>query len=131
MSDRGLGIRRFPRAVVAAIDASGILGVRAGATSRHRFVGIWPLVINGRVFGRSWSLKPAGWYRTFTEDPLGAIQIGGRVVRVRAVPVRSEKLRDAIEAAYAEKYSTPASQKYVRGFRTKARREATIEFVPR
>jgi len=123
--------RTLPRAVVTAIDASSILGVRAGATSAHRFVGIWPVVVDGRVFGRSWSLKPAGWYRTFREDPLGAIQIGARIVRIRAMPVRSEKLRDAVEAAYAEKYSTPASQKYVKGFRTKARREATIEFVPR
>jgi len=123
--------RTLPRTVVAAIDASSILGVRAGATSTHRFVGIWPVVVDGRVFGRSWSLKPAGWYRTFREDPLGAIQIGARVVRVRAVSVRSERLRDAVEAAYAEKYSTPASRKYVRGFRTKARREATIEFVAR
>lgn len=123
--------RRLPRTVVAAIDASTILGVRAGARSSHRFIGIWPVVVDGRVFGRSWSLKTAGWYRTLQKDPLGAIQIGARVVRIRAVPVRSVKLRDGVTAAYAAKYSTPASQKYVRGFRTKARREATIEFVPR
>jgi hypothetical protein len=123
--------RTLPRAVVTAIDASSILGVRAGATSTHRFVGIWPIVIDGRVYGRSWSLKPSGWYHTFKDDPLGAIQIGTRIVRVRAVPVRSEKLRDAVEAAYAEKYPTPGSRKYVKGFRTKPRREATIEFLPR
>jgi len=52
-------------------------------------------------------------------------------VRIRAVAVRSERLRDAIEAAYAEKFNTKASQKYVRGFRTPRRREATMELVPR
>ena len=40
-------------------------------------------------------------------------------------------LRAAIERAYAEKYPTPGSRRYVRGFRTKRRREATMEFVPR
>ena len=37
----------------------------------------------------------------------------------------------AIEEAYAAKYSTPASRKYVRGLRTARRREASIEFVRR
>lgn len=37
----------------------------------------------------------------------------------------------AIERPYAEKYPTPASQKYVRGFRSARRRRATIEFLPR
>lgn len=121
----------LPRALVAAINASPILGVRAGARTEHRFIGIWPVVVDGRVFGRSWSLKPTGWYRTFLEDPLGTIQVGEREVRIRAVPVRSERIRDAVEQAYAEKYVTPASRRYVRGFRTKRRRAATMEFKPR
>jgi hypothetical protein len=122
---------KLPRTVVAAIDASRILGVRAGDRSSHRFIGVWPIVIGGRVFTRSWSLKPDGWYRTFLEDPRGAIRIGTRTVRVRAVPVRSERLRDLVEKAYAVKYPTPGSRKYVRGFRTTRRREATMEFVRR
>lgn len=121
----------LPRPVVAAIDASKILGIRAGARSTHRFIGVWPVVIGDRVFARSWSLKPGGWYRTFLGDPLGTIQVGSREVRVRAVPVRSERIRDAVEQAYAEKYPTPGSRHYVRGFRTKRRRDATVEFVRR
>ena len=122
---------KLARSIVAAVGASQILGIRAGDRSDHRFTGVWPVVIDGRVFARSWSLKAGGWYRTFLEDPRGTIRIGARTVRVRAVRVRSERLRDAVEAAYAEKYPTPGSRKYVRGFRTKRRREATMEFVPR
>ena len=123
--------RRFSRPVIAAIDASRILGIRAGAASDHRFTGVWPVVVDGRVLVRSWTLKAGGWYRTFLDDPLGTIQVGSRTIRVRAVRVRSERLRDAVEQAYAEKYDTPASKKYVRGFRTPRRRGATIAFVPR
>ena len=123
--------RKLSRTVVAAIDASKILGVRAGTRSDHRFIGIWPVVIGGRVFGRSWSLKPDGWYRTFLEDPRGALQVGSREIPVRALPVRSERIRDAVERAYAAKYPTPGSRTYVRGFRSKRRREATMEFVAR
>jgi hypothetical protein len=50
---------------------------------------------------------------------------------VRAVQVRSARLRNAVERAYAAKYSTAASLKYVRGFRTARRRETTTEFARR
>ena len=124
-------VKRLPRTVVSAIDASGIMGIRAGARSDHRYIGVWPIVVDGRVFARSWTLKKDGWNRTFLDDPLGTLQIGDREVRVRARRVRGERLLDLIEEAYAEKYDTKASQKYVRGFRTKRRRETTTEFVAR
>jgi hypothetical protein len=123
--------KRFSRSVAAALHGCKYLGVRAGARSDHRFIAVWVVVIDGRAFARSWTAKPDGWYRTFLDDPLGAIQIGERTLRVRAIPRRGMKLWKAIEAAYAEKYPTPGSRQYVRGFRTPRRRAATIEFVPR
>jgi hypothetical protein len=124
-------IRRLSNSIVAAIDESKILGVRAGGRSDHRFIGIWAVVVNGRVFARSWTQKPDGWYRTFLEDPLGTIQVGQRTIRIRTARARGERLRDAVERAYAEKYPTPGSMKFVRGFRTLRRRDTTIEFLPR
>jgi hypothetical protein len=129
-----MAARPLPRAIVAAIDKSKILGVRAGAGADHRdhrFTGVWPVVVDGRVFARSWTLKPGGWYRTFLEDPRGALQVGDREIPVRAIKVRGDRIRDAVERAYAAKYTTPGSLKYVRGFRTARRREATMEFVAR
>jgi len=123
--------RELPRPIVASIDDSKILGIRAGTRSDHRFIGVWPVVVDGRVFARSWTLKSGGWYRTFLDDPLGTIQVGERQVRVRAVRVKSTRILDAVERAYAQKYSTAASLKYVRGFRSPRRRETTMEFVRR
>ena len=123
--------RRLPRPVAAAADAAKIIGIRAGAKNDHKFVGVWPVVVDGRLFARSWTQSRGGWYKTFLEDPLGVIQVGDRELRVRAIRVKSERLRDKMEAAYAEKYDTKASQKYVRGFRTPRRRATTTEFVPR
>jgi hypothetical protein len=122
---------RLSRPVVAAADAAKIMGIRAGARTDHKFVGVWPIVVGGRLFARSWTLTKGGWYRTFLEDPLGVIQVGDREVRIQARQVKSERLRDAVEAGYAAKYNTQASQKYVRGFRTPRRRGTTTEFVPR
>lgn len=123
--------KRLSRPIVAAADAASIMGVRAGARSDHRFIGVWPIVVAGRLFARSWTQKADGWYRAFHDNPLGTIQVGEREIRVRAVRARGERLRDAIEREYAEKYDTRASRKYVRGFHTPRRRDTTIEFVPR
>lgn len=124
-------MRRFSKPVVASLHAAKILGIRAGSEP-HRFIGIWVVVVNDRVFARSWNDKPSGWRQAFREDSLGAIQMpSGREVRVRARAVRGERLMSAIEAAYAEKYDTPGSRKYVRGFKTARRRATTVELTPR
>ena len=126
-----LGRRRFSRALAATFDESDIIRVRAGARSSHRFIGVWVVVVGGRVFARSWTRRPDGWFAAFLDDPLGVIELGKRRIRVRAVKARGERVRDAVERAYADKYSTPGSRKYVRGFRTPRRRDTTIEFLPR
>jgi hypothetical protein len=82
----------LPRTVVRAIDAAKIIGVRAGTRSNHRFTGVWAVVVDGRVFVRSWTLKAGGWYRTLRDDPNAVIEVGGRQVRVRAVPARGARI---------------------------------------
>ena len=77
--------RALPKSVVAAIDASKIIGVRAGTRSDHRFTGVWPVVVDGRVFARSWTMKAGGWHRTLLEDPVGRIQVGDREISDHAV----------------------------------------------
>src|SRR5438445_11990870 len=118
--------RRFSENIVAAIRDGKILGIRAG-TKPHRIIGIWAVVVEGRVFVRSYSLKPRSWYRTFLEEPCGVIEVNGRKIPVRAVFTRSERLKTAVDRAYREKYNTPSSLPFVRGFKQKKRREPTTE----
>src|SRR2546422_494622 len=122
--------RGFTDDIVAAIRAGKILGIRAGSQA-HRFIGIWAVVVEGRVFVRSWSLKPRSWYRTFLEEPRGVIVVNGREIPVRAVFTRSERLKQAVDRAYREKYYTGGSLHFVKGFRIKKRRDTTTELVPR
>ncbi|HSC25883.1 MAG TPA: DUF2255 family protein [Vicinamibacterales bacterium] len=122
-------VPRFSRSVLAAIDAQRIVGVRAGR--EHRFTGVWALVVGGRVFVRSWNDKPHGWRRAFLADPLGALNVSGREIRVRARRARGARLMEAIEHAYGQKHATPSSRKYVRGFARARRRLTTTELLPR
>src|ERR1044072_2584770 len=121
--------RRLPGPIVAAIRDGKILGIRAGIKP-HRVIGIWAVVVEGRVFVRSWSLKPRSWWRTFRDEPRGVIAINDRKVRVRPVLTRSERLQKAVDRAHAEKYNTPGSLHFVKGFKVKKRRDTTTELVP-
>jgi hypothetical protein len=121
--------RRFSRKVVEALDEAQIIGVRAG--HEHKYTGVWVVVVEGRVFVRSWNDTPTGWYRAFLAEPLGSITFGDAERRVRSRPTRSVRLRDAVSRAYREKYNTKGSQKWVRGFARPTRTAHTMEFVPR
>lgn len=121
--------KRFASAVVDSIRDGKILGIRAG-TKPHRFIGIWAVVVERRVFVRSWSLKPRSWYRTFLEEPRGTINVDGREIPVRAIHTRSERLKKAVDQAYLEKYNTPGSVKYARDLGRAKSRATTTELVP-
>jgi hypothetical protein len=123
-------VNRFSKPVLATLQDGKILGIRAGVQP-HRFTGVWVVVVNERVFVRSWNDKPLGWRRAFREDPRGTIQIPAREIRVRARGVRGERLLKAIDFAYGEKYDTKASLKWVRGFARGRRRLTTTELLPR
>ena len=122
--------RGFDDRVVARVGAEKMLTIRAG-TDPHRFIRIWAVVVEGRVFVRSWSLKPRSWYRCFLEEPRGAIKIGGREIPVRAVRVRSERLKDAVSRAYLDKYDTKGSIKYARDLGRAKSVATTTELVLR
>ena len=120
--------RRFSPADRERLERAKILGVRSGAT--HKYTGVWLVTVDGRLFVRSWNDSPTGWYRAFRAEPVGSISIGKDEIAVRARQVRSEGTRRAVTRAYAEKYATKASEKWVRGFAEAHRQATTLELEP-
>jgi hypothetical protein len=119
---------RFSGPVLEELAKAKILGVCAG--TEHRYTGVWVVVVEGRVFVRSWNNKPTGWYRAFQAPPLGSIQHAGREIAIRARRLRGDRLRDAVTRAYAGKYDTKASERWVRGFAEPHRSANTLELLP-
>jgi hypothetical protein len=117
----------FPDSILETIRKAKILGVRAG--TEHRYTGIWVVVVDDRVYVRSWNDKPTGWFRAFRKQPEGMIQIGELEVPVKARVTRSARIRDAVTLALREKYNTKGSLKWVEGFAEPARVVNTLEFV--
>src|SRR5438067_13114785 len=106
--------RRFSPSDVQALSALKSLGVRAGAT--HRCTRVWVVVVEGRVFVRSWNDKPTGWYRALRTEPRGSITLGAkrdtREIAVHARHVRSARLRRAVSDAYAHKYDMAGARQW-------------------
>ena len=119
--------KQFPRTTLARFDATKYLYIRSGG---HRFIPIWVVVVDSRVIVRSWNDKAGGWYRAFLAHPSGAVRFEADEVAVRAVRVRSSRLKDGADAAYAAKYTTKANAKYVVGLKSPKRKAATLELVP-
>lgn len=120
---------RFRHPTLEAIRDGKILGIRAG-TKPHRVIGIWAVVLENRVFVRSWTVKPDGWYRALREEPQGVIEVAKQRLRFRAVFTRSERLRKAVDRAYVAKFRTPWAAKLARAFKTEKRRATTTELRP-
>jgi hypothetical protein len=119
---------RFPDHILAMLrDAKG-LRIRAGNT-QHRFIGIWFVMVRGRVFVRSWSVKPKGWYRVFMKDPRGTILLANHEIAVRAVSTGDKRLRDAVDRAYLQRYNTPGALKYAKDLGSPKPRATTTELV--
>ena len=121
--------QRFSEEILATLRKDKILGIRAGTDSSHRIIGTWVVVVDGRVFVRSWSISPRSWWRTFLEDPYGSILVGDQEILVRAIQTRSERLKDLVSAAYKEKYNTPGSVQYVKDMSRRKSRDTTTELV--
>ncbi|HMC54017.1 MAG TPA: DUF2255 family protein [Gemmatimonadaceae bacterium] len=120
--------RRFTASQASEIAETKYFRLRAG--DDHKFIAVWAVVVDGRVLVRPWNDKPAGWYREFLKTGSGAVKIGMQEVAVHARPVTGEKLLDAMDAAYARKYTTKPNNPYVKGFATRARRATTLELTP-
>lgn len=123
---------RLPDGVLERIKDDRIIGIRAGKESTHRTIGVWVVVVDGRIFVRSWSMKPRSWWRTLLKDPYATIFVSRRKrgIQVRARQIRSEKLKDRVSDAYREKYNTRGSVGYVEDMSRKPSRDTTTELVP-
>jgi hypothetical protein len=121
--------KRFPDDILAQLQKDKIIGIRAGRDSSHKVIGVWMVVVEGRIFIRSWSMSPRSWWRTFLEDPYGIMTVGTKEIPIRAIQTRSERIKDLVSAAYKEKYNTPGSVQYVKDMSRKKSRDTTTELV--
>lgn len=111
------------------INSHSLIGLKAGE-ERTTFLDIWMVVVNNRVFARSWGFAEKSWYNTFLSDSKGQIKCGGDVYNINGIiPADLDEITEQINNAYIKKYNNPNNAKYVYGIIRKQHVEKTMEFV--
>lgn len=103
-----------------------IIGIKAGE-KRETFLDIWMVVINDRIFARSWGFAEKSWYNCFLKDPFGQIKCGESIFNINAcIPADLDDLTLSINNAYLTKYST---KQYAKPITEGKHIEKTMEFM--
>lgn len=115
--------------VLQYIRTHNIIEIKAGE-ERTTFLEIWMVIVNDRVFARSWGLAEKSWYHTFLKDPNGQIRCGEKIINIKAlIPEDIKELTAEINTAYLTKYNTPRNLKYSKGIIQEKHVEKTMEFI--
>lgn len=117
-------------AAIEHIRFNNYTGIKAGL-ERDSFLEIWMVVVDGRIFARSWGFAERSWYHSFLQNSYGSIQCGAQVFHIKAeVPVFEHELNAKINRAYLAKYSaTEHNRKYSEEIIKPAHIEKTMEFI--
>ena len=106
-----------------------IIGIKAGH-QRPEFLEIWMVVVQNRIFARSWGLAERSWYHTFLKDSAGEIQCGETIYPIKAIiPEDISDLTEEINEAYLTKYNSDHNIKYSKGIIQEKHVAKTMEFI--
>jgi hypothetical protein len=111
------------------INNNNLIGLKAGK-ERSSFLEIWMVVVNNRIFARSWGFAEKSWYHTFMSGPLGQIKCGDNIFEIKAsIPKDLDIFTPLINLAYLEKYNFGANAEYAIGIIEQKHIDKTMEFV--
>lgn len=111
------------------ISSHSIIEIKSGQ-HRTTFLEIWMVIVNDRIFARSWGLAEKSWYHTFLQDPIGQIKCGKEIFNIKAVvPDDITDLTPEINTAYLTKYNTGSNLRYSQGIIQQKHVEKTMEFI--
>ncbi|RDV15011.1 DUF2255 family protein [Pontibacter diazotrophicus] len=120
----------FDQETLAYIRNNNLIGIKAGS-EREKFLPIWKVLVDDRVFARSWGFGKRSWFNTFLNNANGQIQCGDKITAIRAsIPEESENLQERISQAYLDKYDKGENSFYARGIIKPEHVAKTMEFKP-
>jgi hypothetical protein len=118
----------FTSEILDYIRTHSLCGIKAG-TRRETFLDIWMVIVDDRVFARSWGFGEKSWYNTFIIEPAGQIRCGDTIVNITAhLPEHDPELDERISNAYLAKYNHGESAFYAQGIIRPEHVTKTMEF---
>jgi hypothetical protein len=134
-----LGLQKFKKQIsqnnmdklqsaITFINSNSLVGIKAGK-ERNSFLDIWMVVVENRIFARSWGFAENSWYNTFLKEPSGQIKCGEYIFDIKATAINHEmELSIKINEAYLAKYNHGDNSFYALGITEKEHVDKTMEF---
>lgn len=111
------------------IRNNNLIGLKAGE-SRTTFLEIWMVIVDNRIFARSWGFSEKSWYNTFLSVNNGEIKCGKNIYKIKAeIPIDKDKISEKINIAYINKYNSGYNAKYAQEIVKQNHIDKTMEFI--
>lgn len=111
------------------ITNNNLIGIKAGL-DRPDFLNIWMVVVENRIFARSWGFAEKSWYNTFLQNQFGEIKCGDKIFSIAAnIPNDNLEMAEKINSAYLVKYNTGKNIEYANGITQEKHINKTMEFT--
>jgi hypothetical protein len=123
-------MKRFEKNTIECIGSTRLIGIKAGK-ERSTFLEIWMVVVENRIFARSWGLSERSWYHTFLNDNKGFLKCGDHITPIVAcIPADILAITGRINEAYLKKYDFGENSFYATGITEQRHADKTMEFIP-
>jgi len=104
----------FDKDTLAALHDAMEVRISVGSPTRKPVI-IWVVVAGNEAFVRSVKGTEGHWYKTAAAAGHGTLEVGGRDLPIRLVPISDTAAIERASQAYLAKYSTsPYAQSMVR-----------------
>ena len=125
-------MKKFSKAFLKCINETQYTSVRVGK-GREKFTGIWMVVVNDRIFGRSYYGADRSWYTALLNGDDGDIKCVKEILPVKGSrPADIKSITKAINKAYEKKYLVKGyNSKWVDVLCEPERVARTMEFIPK
>lgn len=114
--------------LLAYIKGNTLIGIKGGASDRA-FLDIWMVVVDRKIFARSWGMSSRSWFTAFCEQGVGQIKFGNQVVDVAGKTIVDSETNASISKAYKAKYTQKENEFYVDAITESKYNDYTMEFV--
>ena len=119
----------FPQELYDYLSTHTLIKVKGGRT-RLKFLEIWMVEVEGRLFSRTWNKSAKSWYTAFLEEGVGQIKFGEEIIDVRGQRLEvDQELTRQINEAYLKKYNQPFNISYAKGITQPEYEKFTMEFL--
>jgi hypothetical protein len=94
----------FGPATLASLNAEREVRIRAGDDGRRGTI-IWVVVVQERVYARSFHGEQGKWYQAAARDGRAVLQASGRSIPVAVHRVTDPEVIESVSRAYLTKYA--------------------------